>query len=227
MLIVETQTVNGNLFAVRKAEAVTLYRAGKLTEARSLILSLFSVAQTDDERLALFNNWAMIERGMKNHTDAFSIYAWAGHLLDESVTDFQKGNYYFGRAVNYEETGEPGKALIDYSAARFYYEEGKHFTYLRSVENNTAWIIYKAGKPDEALSYLRSARKCLEGYGEPARAAEIDNTIAEILSDIGEQKTAFESVSKSILALSSPAEKLALSKSIETCQKILERMKSS
>jgi tetratricopeptide (TPR) repeat protein len=100
-----------------------------------------------------------------------------------------KGNYHNQLAIIFKNLAAKeqkedylDRAFVEYEAASFHFEEGKHKRYLSHVENNLGFLFYRAGKYKEAHRRLDRARRLAESLKDRMHAARIDETRARSFS---------------------------------------------
>lgn len=183
-----------NEVRAKKDKATELFRAGKVSEAEPLAQEALMEATHPVDRLALTSNLASYARARGDNRSALSIHL-AATLCDD---DFQLGNHYCGLGNTQERLGDTDRALINYEAACYHYEQARRFDCLANTRHNIIFLLIGIGRIDEALERLVSIR---ESVTDPARRAEVDDTLANAYLKLGRLDEAMESIQKSISVL--------------------------
>ncbi|MFL6284038.1 MAG: tetratricopeptide repeat protein [Pyrinomonadaceae bacterium] len=156
-LISESITIFRSLQNIRKvAEAesdlsVCYWREGTFNEARVWLRDALEVlpANADDEvRAAALLRLAIVERSAKRFHDALRIHIEAAPLFQKSSNDSLKGKFYNGFGFVLRNLGTTEKrgdyidrALIEYAAASYHFEQAGHTLYQACVENNLGFLF--------------------------------------------------------------------------------------
>ena len=88
---------------------------------------------------------AMVERSAKRYHDALRLQTKAAPLFDESTSHALRAKFHNGLAITLDVLGTSEKredfidrALVEYTAASFHFEQAGHIRYCACVENNLA-----------------------------------------------------------------------------------------
>ena len=73
------------------------------------------------------------------------------------------------------------KAIIEFTAAIYHYEEAGHERYCGSNLNNLAMLLYKLGRYQEAHEHLNRASRIFIRLKDPGTAAQVEETRARVL----------------------------------------------
>ena len=73
------------------------------------------------------------------------------------------------------------RAIIEYTAAVFHYEQSGHEQYGASAENNLAFLLYKLGRYRDAHEHLDRAQAVLTRLKDASTLAQADETRARVL----------------------------------------------
>jgi len=73
------------------------------------------------------------------------------------------------------------RAIIEYTAAIYHYEQAGHERYCGTNLNNLAFLHYKLGRYQEARKHLDHARRIFAGFADPGNIAQVDETRARVL----------------------------------------------
>src|SRR6185295_6254541 len=72
------------------------------------------------------------------------------------------------------------RALIEYAAASYHFEQAEHRTYLANVENNLGFLLYKVNHCQDAHEHLDSARRIFTNLKDKSSVAQVDDTRARV-----------------------------------------------
>jgi tetratricopeptide (TPR) repeat protein len=131
--------------------ALCYWRTGEIGEARDLLKEALSRLETDSElkAKAIFR-LAIVERGAAHHDKALRILMRYGPLFEKIRNQTLKGSYHdtLGNALEdlsviKKRRDYVDRALIEYAAASYHFEQAEHRCYLASVENNLGMLYFR------------------------------------------------------------------------------------
>lgn len=165
------------------------WREGAFDEARATLQSALSrLAESDIYRraVALLRS-AMVERSSTRFGDALRIHQENAPLVEASDSHALKGKYHNEIATVLKNLGAAerredyiDRALVEYAAASFHFEQAGHVRYRACVENNLGMLFLTAGKFAEAHEHLDSARALLVSLQDKTHTAQVDETRARL-----------------------------------------------
>jgi len=126
----------------------------------------------------------MVEVDARRLNEALRLYNKAIPLLERSEDHALKGAFHnefarlfrwFGRAENVD------RALIEYAAASFHFEQAGNDRYLARVENNLGYLYFTIGQYKDAHNHLDRARHLFLELKDVGTAAQVDETRARTL----------------------------------------------
>jgi tetratricopeptide (TPR) repeat protein len=180
--------------AVAQSEiAYCYYREGTLNEARSwlrdalnkltfegaararALLKLTTVecsAAQFHEALELLNDNEALFRKITNHTIKGGYHSELAIILRNLATSENKPEY-FRRAIN------------EYKQAETQFRLAHNPIYRADVINNVGFLLYKLGRYKDAHKYLNEARRVTVRLKDKARTAQIDDSLAQVLTAEG------------------------------------------
>jgi tetratricopeptide (TPR) repeat protein len=193
-LISESLTVFESLNYRKKiAEAQTelahcYWRTGEVNEARDLLKEAISRLANDSELKAkAVLRLAVVERRAGYHNRALRLLTKSISLFQLINNDTLKGCYHQAIAdvlENLWESNGPGdyldRALVEYAAASYHFEQAEHKRYLANVENNLGFLLFKLNQCQEAHEHLDSARRIFMSLRDKNAAAQVDETRARV-----------------------------------------------
>jgi tetratricopeptide (TPR) repeat protein len=109
----------------------------------------------------------------------------ASPLFEQIEDHALKGRFHVTLANNLQclgteedRTDYTDRALVEYAAASFHYEQAGHTRYLATVENNIGFLFFTLGKFGEAHEHLDRARALLVKLRDHLLTAQVDDTRA-------------------------------------------------
>jgi tetratricopeptide (TPR) repeat protein len=122
----------------------------------------------------------------KSH-DALNILKEAEPVF-ESANDALKGRWHGQKGLVLRRLaaaeGQPDyydRAIIEYTAAIYHYEQARHERYCGNNLNNLAFLLYKLGRYREAHEHLDRAQLIFTKLKDPGNLAQVDETRARVL----------------------------------------------
>jgi tetratricopeptide (TPR) repeat protein len=168
---------------------VCYWREGAFDEAR-VILNEARTEVTRELRGKIVIGRALVE--------IFSgRYEEAQNILLESRTWFENASHalkgrwhgHMGLALRRMAQGRIeflDKAIIEFTAAIYHYEEAGHERYCGSNLNNLAMLLYKLGRYQEAHEHLNKASQIFTRLKDPGNKAQVEETRVRVL--VSEQR---------------------------------------
>src|SRR6185369_8367494 len=168
--------------------SVCYWREGALDEARvtlRLVLDNFQESGSEQRLRALLNR-ALVEWTATRDQDALQICTDAAPLFNLSSNDALKGKFHntfggvlknLGIAKNREDYID--RALVEFAAASYHFEQAGHNRFLARVENNVGFLFATIGRFTEAHEHLTKARTLHVSVGDHGGAAGAEDTRAQ------------------------------------------------
>lgn len=167
--------------------AVCYWRQGAIDDARVWLAQALS--HTDDRdgdlrAIALLRS-AAVEKVADRLNDALDILKTAAALFERSSNQTIKGRFHneFASvlrrlAATQNRTDYIDRALIEYDAASFHFEEAGHSRYQACVENNLAMLYLKVDRLAEAHEHLDRAQALFTRLNDTVHLAQVNETRA-------------------------------------------------
>lgn len=181
--------------AEREAEALRelaycYWREGAFDEARVMLHE--SLARLTDgsgeEKAQTLLRLAIVESSATRYRDALDLLQEAAPLFDASANHAKRGTFHMELAVVLQTLYESERrkdyaerALIEYAAASFHFDEAEHARYRAAAENNLVHLLLRCGRYAEAHEHLDCARRLFASLRDAARVAQVDETRARLL----------------------------------------------
>jgi len=170
--------------------ALCYWREGAFDEARiQLADALSRLGEEDSERRAiLLIRAGIIEERTRRLEYALRFYNEAAPLVEHSDDHSLKGSFHFeyGHVLGW--LGAPDnredyldRALIEYAASSFHYEQAGNERALARVETNLGYLFFTIGRYKEVHDHLDRARYLFIKLKDRGTAAQVDDTRARTL----------------------------------------------
>ncbi|HET6891086.1 MAG TPA: tetratricopeptide repeat protein [Pyrinomonadaceae bacterium] len=176
--------------------ALCYWRTGEYNEALDLLKDALALLITDSElKGKALIRWAIVELNSGRHSEALKV-------LTENAALFQKVNNQMVKGCYHQAIGDvlvylwkskaPGdyldRALVEYAAASYHFEQAEHRRYRANIENNLGFLYYKINYCKEAHGHLDRARRIFTSLKDKSSVAEVDETRARVF--LKEQRNA-------------------------------------
>jgi two-component system chemotaxis response regulator CheY len=205
--------------------AYCYWREGAFDEARVMLREAFSnLGNTDSEvkAVALLRS-AIVERSAKRFNDALRIHIEATPVFEKYGSHLLKAKFHHGFAnvLNYLSAAEYredyiDRALIEYTAASFHFEQAGLTRYQASVENNLGFLFSTVGRFTEAHEHLAHAQALFTTLKDSVHLAQVDDTRAKVLLAEGRVVEAEKFVASAVRILENGGEQSLLAESLTT-----------
>ncbi|HMF55076.1 MAG TPA: tetratricopeptide repeat protein [Pyrinomonadaceae bacterium] len=163
------------------------WREGAFDEARVILRDvLVRLEGRRDELTAIAQlRAAIVESAATRYSDAMRILNEAAPLFDASDDHALKGKFHneLASVLNYLSAAERredyrDRALLEYAAASFHFEQAEHTRYHAAVENNLGFLFLSAGRFNDAHLHLDRARRLFVRLKDSVHIAQADETRA-------------------------------------------------
>ncbi len=166
------------------------WREGAFNEARDLLRAALSQLPYDagDLRAITLSRLATVEKVTNRLSDALYLLEEAAPLLEASSNHTLKGKFHneYAQVLRKLGTAElrddyTDRALIEYTAASYYFEEAGHRRYQGYVENNLGYLFGTVKKYTESHKHLDRAQALFTSLKDRVHIAQVDDTRAKVL----------------------------------------------
>jgi tetratricopeptide (TPR) repeat protein len=174
--------------------AMCYWWLGQHDEARVVLQeALRPLTQSDLELKAkILIRRTIVEVWDNRYYDALNILRKAEPVF-ESANDALKGRWHGQKGLVLRRLASAegkadyfDRAIIEYTAAIYHYEQAKHERLCGNNLNNVAFLLYKLGRYREAHEHLDRAQLIFTKLKDPGNLAQVDDTRARVL--IAEKK---------------------------------------
>jgi len=201
--------------------ALCYFREGSFDEARVHLAPALRDANSEnvDLKVVALIRAGEVEVAAGRLNEALRYYNEAAPLLDRSEDHALKGAFHNEFARLFRRFGkEDGidRALIEYTAAGFHFEQAGNTRYLASVENNLGFLFFTIRKYQEAHKHLDRARHFFFALNDVGMIAQVDETRARTLLAEGRLKEAKTFVRLAVKTLEKGDEQSLLAEALTT-----------
>ena len=209
------------------------WREGSYDEARiHLRAALDLLGDADSElRAVLLIRSAMVEVDAQRLDDALALYGLARPLVEASPDEALKGSFHSGYGLLFRRLARPDdpegyvdRALIEYAAASYHFEQARNDRYVARVENNLGYLYFTIGRYQDAHTHLDRARHIFTRLRDMGTAAQVDETRARTLLAQGHPIEAERIVRASVRVLERGDQQAILAEAITTHGVALARL---
>jgi tetratricopeptide (TPR) repeat protein len=170
--------------------ALCYWREGAYDEARVLITQASdeSTGADTEQRAKVLLRWVTVECAAGRFNHALNLLKETASLLDGSENHALRGSFHNLYAVTLQKLGAVeghsdyfDRAIIEYTASIYHYEQARHERYGAIIGNNLAFLLYKLGRYADAHEHLDRASVVLVQLGDAGLLAQLDETRARLL----------------------------------------------
>jgi CheY-like chemotaxis protein len=205
--------------------ALCYWREGSFDEARINLASALKCLKNDpgDLRAVVLIRAGMVEVWARRLNQALRLYDESGPLVERSGDPALKGAFHNQLANLYKNlaTGERGddyvdRALIEYAAASFHFEQAGHTRYQACGENNLGFLLFTLGRFAEAHKHLDRARRLFVELDDHVHLAQVNDTRARTLLAEGRTREAERFARSAVTTLEKGDEQALLAEALTT-----------
>src|ERR1043165_4636034 len=190
--------------------AYCYWHQGEFDEARALLrdaLSRLPDTESKVRALALIR-YAIVERSAGRFHEALRLHTESAPLFENLDSPALKGMFHLGLAMTLRKLSEIeswedyiDRALIEYAAASFHFEQARHERLRARVENNLGFLLSTVGRFAEAHEHVNRARRIFGGLKDAGSVAQVDDTRARVLLAEGRHAEAERAARAAVRAL--------------------------
>ncbi len=213
--------------------ASAYWRQESLDEARLLLreaLARLAGSGSELEALALMRS-AVVECSARRLNESLLLYAEAGALFERLDSHTLKGRYhssyanllyFLAEAEQREEYSD--RALVEFTAAAYHFEQAGHARYHACVENNLGQLLLDLDRHEEAHEHLERARTLFTRLRDGAHLAQVEETRARVLLAEGHTAEAERVARAAVRRLEKGDERSPLAAALVTHGRALARL---
>jgi CheY-like chemotaxis protein len=216
--------------------AVCYWREGAFDEARVMLqeaLTKLGDCESDLKSIAMLRS-VLVETSAQRFHDALHIATEAASLFEKSTNDVLKGKFHYGFGMLLRKLGTADcredyvdRALIEYAAASFYFEQAGLARYEGFVESNLGFLFCVIGKFAKAHEHLDRAQALFTSLKDRVHLAQVDETRARVLLAEGRVANAEKIVQAAVQTLEKGGEHSLLAEALSTHGIALARLGNS
>lgn len=213
--------------------ALCYWREGAYDEARINLANALSCLKDDDNELkaVILIRAGIVEVWAQRLGEAWRIYTDAAALVETLDDHGLRGAFHnefalLLRRLSSTEGREAyvDRALIEYAAAGFHFEQAGNNRYVARVENNLGYLSFSIGRYKEAHSHLDRARYLFLQLKDVGTVAQVDDTRARTLLAEGRLREAERFARSAVNTLEKGDEQALLAEALTTHGVALARM---
>jgi CheY-like chemotaxis protein len=170
------------------------WREGAFNEARDLLKEVLSRLSDGDVELkaVTLSRLAIVEKVSNRLNEALHILMEAAPLFETISNHALKGKFHNEYGTVLKNLGKAerradyiDRALIEYAAASYHFEQARHTRYQAYVENNLGFLFGTIRKFTKAHEHLDRAQALFTSLKDKAHIAQVDDTRARVLLEAG------------------------------------------
>ncbi|HVS80273.1 MAG TPA: response regulator [Pyrinomonadaceae bacterium] len=170
--------------------ALCYWREGAFDEARVHLAEALDRVKNEntDLKACVLIRAGLVEVTAGRWNESLRLYEESAPLVDKSTDHALKGTFHnsLGAVLSSLATADNredhlDRALIEYAAASFHFEQAGNTRYQASVENNLGFLFSTIGKFTEAHTHIDRARGLFASLGDRGHVAQVDDTRARTL----------------------------------------------
>jgi tetratricopeptide (TPR) repeat protein len=182
--IFQTLDLKSKVSEAQYEHGVCYWRAGAFEEAR-IVLNQARTGATPEQHGKIVIVRALVEIFSGRYEEAQNILIEFRPLF-ENASHALKGRWHghMGLALRRMAQGRIeflDKAIIEFTAAIYHYEQAGHERYCGNNLNNLAMLLYKLGRYQEAHEHLNKASQIFTRLKDSGNKAQVEETRARVL----------------------------------------------
>lgn len=166
--------------------ALCYWRSGEAENARALLVEALLRLTVDSElKGRAILRLGIVEIEASDYKKALDILTEHASLFEKINTQIVKGSYYVTLGNVLEKLWETDRrteyldrALVEYAAASYHFEEAEHRCYLANTEANLGLLYLTINQCEDAHKHLDHARRVLTSLNDINGVAQVDETRA-------------------------------------------------
>ncbi|HEY0321696.1 MAG TPA: sigma 54-interacting transcriptional regulator [Pyrinomonadaceae bacterium] len=213
--------------------AICYWREGAHDEARITLeetIKQLSDSENDLKALALVY-LAAFEHSANRLNDALRVLNEAATLINEKTSHSLQGKFHNTLALVLKDLGASEKrsdymdrALVEFTAASFHFEQAGHIRFNARVENNLGFLYLQLNRYHESQLHLERARRLFVSLKDQGSVAQVDETRARLLIAQGQIPEAERVVKSAVRTQEKSGEQALLAESLTTHGLALARL---
>jgi CheY-like chemotaxis protein/tetratricopeptide (TPR) repeat protein len=213
--------------------ALCYWREGALDESRIHLDGALSRLQNqnDDLKAVILIRACMVEVRARRLNDALRFCDEAAPLVEKSNDEALKGAFHNGFGLVFRKLADADpredyldRALIEYAAASFHFEQAGHTRFQGCVDINLGFLFFTLGRFAQAHQYLDRARQSLLEIDDRVHLAQVNDTKARTLIAEGRLQEAQRFARSAVHTLKKGDEQALLAEALTTYGIVVARL---
>jgi len=210
------------------------WREGAFDEARVIYTEALKKLTDKDAaelRAKILIRCVLVESCSGRYNDALRILTDSTKLFEESDNHALKGKFHNELGLAFRKLGTAerrpdytDRAIIEYTAAAFHFEEAGHISYRARAENNLGFLLYTVGRYDAAHEHLNNARILFLSVKDKGSVAQVDETRARVLLAQGRHREAQRAIREAVRVLARGGEQGLYAEALTTQGLVLAKL---
>jgi tetratricopeptide (TPR) repeat protein len=201
------------------------WREGAFEEARAVLRSALEALPGGggERKGSALVRLAVVEFSARRYDAVLELLEEAAPFVEGSGSDYLKGCFHSQRAVTFRTLADAGddagmrdRALVEYAAASYHFEQAGHTRYHAHTENNLAVLFNNIGRHEEAHLHLARARPLFAALKDTASVAQCDDTLARVLTAEGRLEEAERAAADAVRGLEEGDRQALLAEALTT-----------
>ncbi|HEX8558133.1 MAG TPA: helix-turn-helix domain-containing protein [Pyrinomonadaceae bacterium] len=187
--VFDSQAMPAKVSEAQYELGICYWRLGAFEEARLILGEALKLLKEPDAELKakVHIRRTLVEISENRYNEALNILQEAEPVF-ESANDGLKGRWHGQKAIillklaaTERRPDYADRAIIEFTAAIFHYEQARHERYCALNLNNLAFLLYKLGRYRDAHEHLNRARLIFTNLRDTGNVAQVDETRARVL----------------------------------------------
>ncbi|HEX8142879.1 MAG TPA: sigma-54 dependent transcriptional regulator [Pyrinomonadaceae bacterium] len=213
--------------------ALCYWREGAFDEARALLEDVYAHLDESDikVRARTLLRRILIEVSTGRLNDALRLLTDDASIFEASEDHILKGRFHgqlalvlMGLGTAEHRTDYMDRAVIEYSAASYHFEQAGQARFRASDENNLGFLLFIMRRYDEASKHLSRARRLFVSLKDSGRTAQVDETRTRLLLAQGRNTEAEKVIRGAVRILENGGEQSLLAEALTTQGVVLARL---
>lgn len=195
--------------AARTEIAYCYWREGELNEARTMLHeALEKLARPGNTRARALLKLTTVEYSAARYHEALKILNDNAPLFQRLRNHATNGSYHsefaiilWSLATSEKRQDYLAQAVKEYERADHQFKLARNTIYRADVKNNLGFLLFKLSRYKEAHKYLNEARRLAVSFKDRARAAQYDETSAQVFIAEGKPKEAEAVARRAVFSL--------------------------
>lgn len=189
--------------------AYCYWREGELNEARTMLHeALEKLSRPGNTRARALLKLTTVEYSAARYHEALKILNDNAPLFQRLRNPTTKGSYHsefaiilWSLATSEKRQDYLAQAVKEYERADHQFKLARNTIYRADVKNNIGFLLFKLSRYKEAHKYLNEARRLAISFKDKARAAQYDETSAQVFIAEGKPKEAEAVARRAVFSL--------------------------